>query len=202
MLDSQPPITDLPEDYREVYYLTIEDQNTLLQLNILSVALLVPFIALMYIWQQAVLVLRGPLGGLENLPGVLLWIFVLGVLPLHEWIHGLAIQRVGYTPRYGAKYVELGPIKLPYVLYATTDDGLFLRDQFITVALAPVVVITLLGMVLMLVVPDVLSTYIAAAVVINGSGAVGDLWMTVVARRYPPDALVRDEADSIRIYTR
>jgi hypothetical protein len=57
-------------------------------------------------------------------------------------------------------------------------------------------------MTLMLALPDPYLFYIAAALVINATGAVGDLWMTVVVRRYPPDTLVQDEADSVRIFAR
>jgi hypothetical protein len=37
--------------------------------------------------------------------------------------------------------------------------------------------------------------------VLNAGGAIGDLWMTGLALRYSSTALVRDEADSIRIFT-
>jgi hypothetical protein len=38
-------------------------------------------------------------------------------------------------------------------------------------------------------------------VVLNAANSIGDLWMTVAVLRYPRAALVRDEMDSIRIYT-
>jgi hypothetical protein len=37
--------------------------------------------------------------------------------------------------------------------------------------------------------------------VLNAGSAIGDLWMTAEVLRYPRSAIVRDEADGIRIYT-
>jgi hypothetical protein len=55
-------------------------------------------------------------------------------------------------------------------------------------------------MALMIVVPDALGYYVGLVIVLNAGGAIGDLWMVGIVLRYPPHALVRDEADSIRIY--
>jgi hypothetical protein len=49
--------------------------------------------------------------------------------------------------------------------------------------------------------PAEIAWYAVSAVVVHAGGAVGDLWMVAVALKYPPSALVRDEADRIRIYT-
>ncbi|GAB4511383.1 MAG: DUF3267 domain-containing protein [Anaerolineae bacterium] len=193
-------ITQLPENYREAYHLTITDSAQLLWLNILSLALLVPFVFLMFWWAGMVQDLRGANESAAALPDVLIWFLVIMVLPLHELIHGVVIQAVGHRPRYGMKLTRVGPIKLPYVLYATADGAYFTRWQFVAVAMAPAVVITLLGMLLVYLLPDALALPVAAAVVINGSGAVGDVWMTWVVLRYTPEALVKDEADSIRVY--
>ncbi|HLV36517.1 MAG TPA: DUF3267 domain-containing protein, partial [Spirillospora sp.] len=76
------------------------------------------------------------------------------------------------------------------------------RNHFVIIALAPLVVITLVGMVLMIFMPDSIAYYIGLIVVLNAAGSIGDLWMTAAVLRYPPDTLVRDEADSIRIYAR
>jgi hypothetical protein len=198
----QPPIKALPRDYREVYHLVLMEPGKLVTLNLLSLALAVPFVVLVIVWSGVVQALREPFpGSPEHWPDLLLWLGVLLVLPLHELVHGLAIRWVGHEPRYGAKYARLGPVSVPLVLYATADDAFFRRDQFIVVALAPLVGITLGGMLLMIVLPDFLGYYIGIALIINGAGAIGDLWMTAVTLRYPASALVRDEADSIRIYT-
>jgi hypothetical protein len=41
---------------------------------------------------------------------------------------------------------------------------------------------------------------LALCAAINGSGAIGDLWITMIVVRYPPQAYVIDERDGIRMY--
>lgn len=196
------PIKSLPEGYREVYYLSVTDMAALVWLNLLSLVLLAAFAILMIAWIAGVRHLRDPYTVSTQIPGLFLWIGVILVLPFHEWIHGLAIRAVGHRPIYGIKWAEFGRFKLPLVLYTTAGDVFFRRLEFIFVALAPVTVITLLGMAVVAFLPDYLAYCVALAVIINGAGSVGDFWMVVVVLRYPADCLVRDEADSIRIYVR
>ncbi|MDX1994877.1 MAG: DUF3267 domain-containing protein [bacterium] len=196
-----PAITSLPDGYRETQYLHLTSMENLTRLNLYSLFLVVPFLLLMVAWTAFAQASRGANPGELNVPSLLLWAATLLVLPLHELVHGLAIAWTGHRPRYGAKYLE-GSIKLPYVLYATADGALFRRYEFIVIALAPAIVLTLVGMGLVWVTLDSLASYIAVAVVLNGAGAIGDFWMTAVVLRYPKDALVRDEEDGIRIFTR
>jgi hypothetical protein len=202
MLSQPPPIKELPDDYEEVYYLNLLQAAELTSLNIIGTLLLLPFFLLMLVWIVLSLWLRGEYIVQTQLPMPILLILVLMVLPLHELVHGIAIRWARHKPYYGAKYADIGRFKIPIVLFATADDALFRRNQFIVIALAPAIIITLLGMALVTLLPDYLSYYIMLAVMLNGSGAVGDFWMTVIVLRYPPDALVRDEADSVRIYAR
>ncbi len=87
------------------------------------------------------------------------------------------------------------------MLFATSDGALFRRDEFIRVALAPLVVISTMGG------DDHAVSAVRAwpiglalAVVLNAGGAIGDLWMTTIVLRYGPSALIRDEEDSMRIF--
>lgn len=200
MLSRPSPVKSLPEGYREVYHLSVTDMAALFWLNVLSLVLLAAFALLMIAWIAGVRSLHAPYTISSHIPGLFRWIGVLAVLPVHEWIHGLAIRWVGHSHIYGIKWAKLGRLKVPLVLYTTAGDVYFRRLQFIFVALAPVVIITLLGMVIVVFLPNHLAYYVALAVVINGAGSVGDFWMVVVTLRYPADCLVRDEADSIRIY--
>jgi hypothetical protein len=196
-----PDVYDaLPDDYELDYYFDVTDPATLGQLNFWSLALLVPFIALVIFWDRLVDVLRGPYVVGQEIPAIILWVLVLGVLLLHEWVHGVAIRWAGHRPRYGMQGIKIGPITIPYLLYATADDAYFPRTAFIVIALAPVIIITIVGLALMVILPDYLHSYLMVAIVINGTGAVGDLWMTAIVRRYPESTLVRDEAESISIF--
>ncbi|MEQ8674923.1 MAG: DUF3267 domain-containing protein [Aggregatilineales bacterium] len=201
MFNRPEPIHVLPEDYREVRYLRLTEPQLLLWLNVLSFVLLVPFFFFMVWWTGLVQDIRGAQTSGEILWWVG-WFGVLLVFPLHEWLHGVAIRWMGHRPRYGMKTFTVLIVKVPYVLFATADNALFRRGEFVVIALAPVMVITLVGMGVMLIAPYSLHTFIAIAVILNGGGAIGDLWMTLVVLRHPSDSLVRDEEDSLRIYER
>lgn len=204
MFNRPAPVHKLPDNYRQDYYLSITDNKNLVMLNILSIVLLIGFLVLSVGWQRVVMALRGPYTVETQIPTVLLIIAVLSVLVLHEFIHGITIRWAGYAPRYGMEGIKLGPVTIPYILYATTKhEAYFRRTPYMIIALAPVVVITLVGMVLMIVLPDYVMGYIVGAIVINGAGAVGDLWMTWVLRNYPEEqTLIKDEADAIRVFVR
>lgn len=186
------PVHELPADYVEVEHLVLTARWNYLLLNLLALVPLAIGLIAMAFWWALVMRVRGPMPG----PDVSLWarlVILLAVLPLHEWLHGVAIQRAGHKPRYGWK-----PSKM--VLYATADNALFRRSEFLIVALAPLVGLTLLGMTLIAVLPDSLGYYVALAVMVNASSAIGDIVMVGALLRYPPSVLVRDEEDGIRIY--
>lgn len=194
----QTPIHTLPADYAEVRHLVATEQRTLLWLNLASLIPLGLALLMMGWWWAFVQRLRGPYS--TAFSETISWVVaVLVVLVItfggHEAIHGLAIRWAGHRPRFGME-LRKG------VMYATADGALFPRNHFVIIALAPLVVITLVGMALMILVPDSIGYYIGLIVVLNAAGAIGDLWMTAAVLRYPPDTLVRDEADSIRIYAR
>lgn len=195
------PTHTLPETYRETRYLDVTDPSTLVHLNLLSLVGLVASIIGFVGWYLIVQIMRGPVPGGIGLPSLVLWLAVIAVFGLHEWIHGLAIRWAGHRPRYGAVTARLTKyIAIPYALYATADNAYFPRNVFIVIALAPLIVISILCMVLLVLLPNSLAFYVIAAAVLNGSGAIGDVWMTWIALKYPPDVLIQDEAVAIRIF--
>ena len=193
-------VRQLPPDYREVYYFNVLDPQMVMKLNLWGLLLSVVALVVMALWVARVPPLVQA-STMPDWPGWLGWTLIIGVLVLHEWVHGLTIQFTGHKPRHGVITASLTRfIRLPVALYATADGIYFPRRTFIIIALAPLVVISLLGMAAVLVVPASFVNYIAFATAVNAGGAIGDVWMTGVALRYPPSALVLDEADSIRIY--
>lgn len=191
------PINMLPEGYREVHYMSVNERGVLLWLNILS---LVPLAISGLMIFGALLVYHEEIGAPlvisalpDTLPSIAGLALVLIILPLHEWIHGLAIAWHGHKPRYGVKLL---------VLFATSDGAFFRRNEFIQIALAPLVIISAAGGVIMLFLPMSLAYWIGLAITLNAAGAIGDLWMTIVTLRFDSSALVRDEEDSMRIFAR
>jgi hypothetical protein len=127
----------------------------------------------------------------EEIPAWLGLIIILLVLPLHELFHGLFITRFGHKARYGFKMT---------VLYATADGAFFRRNEFIQIALAPLILISTVGLILMLFFPPRLAQWVALGVVVNAAGAIGDIWMTAVALRFDSSALIQDEEDCMRVF--
>lgn len=191
------PVTALPVDYREARHMSINERGVLLWLNLLS---LVPMVMMGLVVFGTLLVYHEQFGAplvithLPNeVPSEVGMGMVLLMLPLHEVLHGVLIAHYGHKPRYGIKL---------FVLFATSDGALFRRNEFIHIALAPLVIITLIGGILLLFLPIKLAYWVALAITLNAAGSIGDLWMTIIALRYDESALVRDEEDSMRIFIR
>ena len=128
--------------------------------------------------------------------GFLLWLLISVVgyclmLPLHEALHGAAFLLWGGKPYFGAK--------LPYALYCGAKNQLFRRNQYLVVGLAPLVVITLVGIVITLIAP-VAAAYTLAITVGNVSGAAGDVWSVARMLRLPDTTLVEDTDSGYRVW--
>lgn len=104
-------------------------------------------------------------------------LLVLVVVP-HELLHGIFLSRYGASPSYG---VGVSHFVLPYA-YAETRGASYTRNQMLVVLLAPVTVITTLGLTAMVWYPSPLLIVPLAA---NAAGSIGDLWMAGVLCQYP-----------------
>ncbi len=191
-------IHQLPPGYREVKHHVLTAPRPYLALNIAALLPLTVSIGLFAGWWMLVLRLRGsrPGGFGADWPWWL-WIIPLFIVTvvLHEWLHGLAIRWAGHRPRYGMMLSK-------GAFYATADNAIFTRAEYLVIALAPILGLTLLALALMWLLPNVAGYYVALMGVFNAASSIGDLWMTAVILRYPPTALIRDEMDSLRVYLR
>jgi uncharacterized RDD family membrane protein YckC len=100
----------------------------------------------------------------------------------------------GGKPRYGtgvAHYI------LPY-LYTTTETT-FRRNQFITILIAPLILISVLGVISMIVFPSIAHWFLIP-LTLNAAGAIGDLWMTFSIVRYPKHIVLADDHSGLTIY--
>lgn len=143
-----------------------------------------------YFWQRHTLAFSLSFGG------ILLWLVInivayVIILPLHEAVHGLVIALLGGIPYFGAK--------LPLALFCGAKNQLFRRNQYLMVALAPLVVISLTAIMLTLLAP-VAASYVFLATVGNFSGAAGDVWTTARVLRLPPGVLIEDTADGYQVW--
>lgn len=131
-------------------------------------------------------------GAVSGLLGTLVVVVLAVVIVLpHELLHGLAISYYGGKPRYG---VGLAHFVLPYA-YATADHR-FTRNQFVVVALAPLVGLTVLGVALMAAFEW---SWLIVPLAANAGGAVGDCWMVLTVLGYPAHTRIEDGTTGLRI---
>lgn len=121
-------------------------------------------------------------------------ILLVAVVVLHELVHGAVIRYFGGDVSFG---VGMASFLLPYA-YATTTLRLR-RNEFVAVALAPLVAITAVGFAAMVALETL---WLLVPLAFNVGGAVGDLWMTGILLRYPRHVVVEDSVTGLRIYGR
>jgi len=122
---------------------------------------------------------------------VLVGVLLLIIIP-HELCHGLAIRHFGGEPRFG---LGVAYFVFPYA-FATTETR-FSRNQFIVIALAPLVILSVLGVPVMLIFEW---PWLALPLALNAGGAVGDLWMVLTLLSYPSTVTVVDTTTGLEIY--
>lgn len=189
-----------PAGYREAYALRLSaSSRAMVGLNLGAIALLVPAIAL-FVWPA---VARGFIAQdlvftltITLVDGLILIGATVGVVLAHEAVHGLVMRAFGARPRYGIKWELLAA-------YATAAGHLFRRDQFLLIALAPLLTLTpLLWLAAWWTPAGAVWMALALAGILNTVGAVGDLFMSWKALAHPRTALVLDEEDGMRVYVK
>lgn len=113
------------------------------------------------------------------------------MLPLHEAVHALTILLLGGRPRFG--------LRLPLAAYCTAPGQVFTRRGYMAVALAPLVALTVVGVVITALWPQ-WATWLWFAFAGNISGAVGDLATASEVRRMPSDAIIADNETGYTAY--
>ncbi len=129
-------------------------------------------------------------GGLQVVLAILLLTVVMVVL--HEALHGFFFWL--YT-RAMPKFAFRGAYA-----YAAAPTWYLPKAKYLTVALAPVVLLSLLGIGLMAVVPAGWFLALLFILITNASGAVGDLWVVAWLLRQPRDCYAQDSGDAVTLY--
>jgi len=139
----------------------------------------------------------GPLLGTGPLPLRLLVLVVVNLaayavmIAVHELLHAAAILTLGGSPTFG--------LKLPLAVYCTAPGQLFTPTGYTFIALTPLVVLTVVGVLVTWYFPDV-GALLWLALVGNVSGAAGDLEAVSQLRRMPSVALIADTATGFIAY--
>lgn len=191
----------LPEGYRLVRRITLESPRLIAVLNLAGLALLIGAIVGYQLFYN-LLRARGLAEGINLLEGVHTLLFsllsllaLLLMLAVHELIHGVTLALFGAEPRYGVN-LQKG------VAFAAADRHYLTRDAYTVVALAPLIVLTLLTAALMALTGGETNTLIALIGAANIGGSVGDLWFVSICQRFPPDLLARDFGEGAELYAR
>ena len=194
--DQIPASGTLPDNYQEVlsWKLTGKPMRVI-AMNILSVFLFVIF-GRIFSW------LAFNLGKLPSEGEIKLGLSMIGLalagvlltLGLHELTHGLAMRMFGASPKYGAKMKRM-------VLYATSPGYAYRRNNFVVIALAPFVFLSILAVLGMWLLQGTLWVVLLGICgALNAAGAIGDMWVTMIVLRYAPTAYVMDERDGMRVF--
>ncbi len=189
----------LPHDYSYNETLDLsKDKRLLLLLNIGAIGLIFIFGWLFLEiaghlhpgWNWG-LVIRG--NGIQ----ILLWLILLtaayiGILILHELIHGLFFWFITHErPKFGFKIIYA---------YAAAPDWYILRNPYLVVGLAPLVLITLFGIFLIPAASPSLLVVLLFAITMNASGAVGDIYVVGLLLTYPSTTFIQDRGDIFMVF--
>ena len=117
---------------------------------------------------------------------------IITMLIVHEGFHGLCFWIFTKTrPLFAFK---------GFYAYAAAPDWYLPKGQYLITGLAPLVGITMICVALMLVLPVWWMKPLVWMLVLNTSGACGDLWMVYWLLRSPADVLARDKGDVLEFY--
>jgi len=115
------------------------------------------------------------------------------MLVVHEGFHGLCFWIfTKKRPLFGFK---------GFYAYAAAPEWYLPKGQYLLTGLAPLIGITLICMPLMFVLPAWWMSPLVWMLVLNTSGACGDLWMVYWLLRSPSDVMSRDKGDVLEFYT-
>ncbi|MGN1413859.1 MAG: DUF3267 domain-containing protein [Anaerovoracaceae bacterium] len=113
----------------------------------------------------------------------------------HEWVHGVFIRL--FSGRSAAFGFELKK----GMAYAYSN-AFFAKSPYVVIALAPLVVWTVLLGLLLRDVPTSWFWYLYAIQIVNVSGAVGDLYVTWLTLHMPKGTLILDNGMEMRFYVK
>lgn len=177
-----------------------KDKRTLILLNVAGfvlLVLLVPLFSKVAMWLRSDVVLSDlgvTLVGLSDVLLALLVVVVLyaAVIVLHEGTHGIFLW---WYSRCRPVFAFRG-----YYASAAAPGWFFPRNQYIIVGLAPLVLLTVLGFFMVLFVPAGWFVALIGFMVLNASGAIGDLAVVFWLLRQPATCLAYDVGDAVTIY--
>lgn len=187
----------LPANYREHRVIDLSNNpRALLILNLLSIPLLALAGWLLFwlaSWLRPALEWRGVFSGGALLAAFLLVVILIAfVLVLHEAIHGLFFFLF-------TRERPVFALKALYA-YAAAPAWYIPRRPYMVVGIAPLVIITLLGILLLPIITEWLVLALLVAVALNAAGAIADIAIVGWLLFQPDDSLICDHGDKMIVY--
>lgn len=124
-----------------------------------------------------------------------LLVLILGMaisIVLHELVHGAFFWFFSHSrPRFGFRggYAS-----------AAAPGWFFPRRQYLVIGLAPFIILSVVGMIVVIFVPIKMLAVILVAMIANASGSVGDLWIVSKVIRERRNIIVEDLGDGMNFY--
>jgi len=183
------PGARLPPGYNEIAAILITPGRSV-RIQVFSVLLALSVLAVLLLAARITSISISPAG---LLPLLAVLAGTVGVVFLHEAVHGLVFLLSGTRPRFDAAILHGMPV------LSTGADRPHGRDTALLGLLAPLVLIdgALLG--LSAAFPTLLP-WVIGPVVFNTAGSAGDLWLAARLARFGSSVLVADVPDGLVVY--
>ncbi|MGZ6315279.1 MAG: DUF3267 domain-containing protein [Candidatus Limnocylindrales bacterium] len=120
-------------------------------------------------------------------------LLIVCLMWVHEGVHGIFMLVCGARPQFGILHV--GPV--PYAFYTTDPGHRFTRRQFLSFALAPLVILGLLGIPLCML---PFGAYLVVPFVLHLGGCIGDIAIAWQVLKHPPTVMCEDLRDGVRFW--
>ncbi len=192
------PTQTLPENYGLAWSMDLKQNmrlNIILQViglgwMVLSGGLLM--LGVLWLRPDYLKVLQAGISG-NLLTGLLLVVVTMTVaVILHEMVHGLFFWLFArHRPEFG-----IGP----GYAYAAMPDWYYPRGLYLVVGLAPLVLLTLLGLLVSAFAPIYMLGWLLVGMVTNSGGAIGDMYICWRIASEKPAALIKDTGDGFQLY--
>ena len=190
----------LPEGYTLKKEIDLQkDLGLLVRLNIMAIILLPPVAYGLY-WLTMVLrskpatILQVMTPRISPLVYILaLALALIMTMILHELAHGLVFWAVTHqVPKFGFRGAYA---------FAAAPNWFISRLTYFFIGAAPLVIISLIGIILIPVIPLQLLSAWLFGLLTNTIGAVGDIYILFILLRQPASTLIQDRGDAISFFT-
>ena len=188
-------VTELPKGYRASLHIDLQkDKKTALKVNLWGVAIMVVLFLIGALIRPISLILDRD----EGLSAFLLhWgvviVSMLVYLVLHELTHAAAMKY------YGSTKVRFGFTGM--YAYAGSEVDYFAKKPYRVIALAPLVLWTLILTPICFLVPQDWFWPMWVLLVMHASGCIGDIWVTLRLLREPEEIYVRDTGVEMTVFS-